>query len=223
MPSTAPIPPAPGRRRARRRFGNPLRRRPVVWWSATLVLAAVTAQVVAGSLARAEDGAARYGATAPVLVATRDVAVGEVLGAGDAERKELPAALVPRGAADVEALGGTVTARLHAGEVIHGGRVAPGGLSAVAALLAPGTRGIAVPHGPEALTLEVGDVVDVLATIAELDAGGDLPPTVVIAADAAVVHVGEAAVTVAVRSEDAARVAYALASGIVTLALVPIP
>lgn len=223
MPRSAPIPPAPGRRRARRSFSTKLRRRPVLWWSATVVLAAVTAQVVAASLSRAEEGADRYGSTRSVLVATRDVAVGEVLVAGNAERKELPAVLVPRGAADAAALGGRVTARLHAGEVIHGGRVAPGGLSAVAALLAPGTRGIAVPHGQEALSLEVGDVVDILATIVELDPGGDLPPTVTIAADATVVHLGQAAVTVAVRSEEAARVAYALTSGIVTLALVPAP
>ena len=209
------------RSRVRRTVLTRLRRRPVLWWLATLALAMGTAQVVAGSVSRAEEGAARYGATRTVLVATRDVGVGEVLEASAAEMRDVPAGFVPRGAAGAEALGGRVTERLHTGEVVHGERVAPGGLSVVAALLPPGTRGIAVPTSPEALSLEVGDVVDVLATIVEVAAGTGLPPTVLVVAGAIVVDVREAAVSVAVPVEDAARVAYALSSGIVTLTLVP--
>lgn len=223
MPSSTPDPAA--RRRARRRTLRRvlarLRRRPVAWWLATLVLAAITTLVVTSALARAEAGAARYGSTRVVLVAVRDVAAGELLGTGDAEAREVPAGFVPRGAVGSEALGSRVAQALRAGEVVHGRRLAPGGLSAVAALLPPGTRGLAVPSDPGGLPLEPGDVVDVLATVAEVGATGDLPPTVVVAADATVVDVGEAAVTIAVPAADAGRVAYAMATGLVTLALVP--
>jgi hypothetical protein len=76
---------------------------------------------------------------------------------------------------------------------------------------------VAVPTG-SGLPLEVGDRVDVLATF---DAGttGAGEPTFAVARRAVVVHVGEDAVTVAVTTSAAPRVAYALAAGAVTLVL----
>lgn len=198
-----------------------LGRRPVVWWVATLLLAALTAQVVTGALGRAEAGAARYGSTTAVLVTTRFVEAGEVLGPDAAAVRDVPDGFVPRGAAGADALGRRVTEDLHEGEVVHAERVAPGGLSAVVALLPPGTRGIAVPTDAGALPLVVGDLVDVLATMADESSAAGGPPAATIAPGAVVVDVQEAAVTVAVPEDDAARVAYAVATGIVALALTP--
>jgi hypothetical protein len=66
--------------------------------------------------------------------------------------------------------------------------------------------------------LEVGDRVDVLATF-DPGVSGDGEPTFAVATGAVVVHVGDDAVTVAVRQAAAPRVAYALAAGTVTLVL----
>ncbi len=199
-----------------------LRRRPVVWWVATLLLAAVTAQVVSGAVARAERGAARYGRVRAVLVATTDLAPGSVLDAGDAEVRFLPAGLVPDAAVAGEAIGRRVRAPVFAGEVVHRDRLAPAGLSAVAALLPAGTRGVAVASSSETVPLQPGDVVDVLATVVAGPTDGEAfeAPTVTVAADVVVVAVEEGAVTVAVPVEETPQVAYAAASGIVTLALV---
>ena len=193
----------------------------MLWWLTALVLSVTTAQVVGAALARAEAGAARYGDTAAVLVTTHPVAVGELLGPDAAEVRQVPIGFVPDGSVGAEALGSRVTATLHAGEVVHGDRLAPGGLSAVTASLPPGTRGLAVPADAATLALEVGDVVDVLATLAELGGAGAGAPTTTAAAEALVVDVAEGAVTVAVPEDDAGRVAYAVSTGIVTLALVP--
>jgi Flp pilus assembly protein CpaB len=94
-------------------------------------------------------------------------------------------------------------------------------MSAVAALLPPGTRGVAVAHGDEALPLAPGDVVDVLATVGAVPPDdATSAPTVTVTSAAVVVAVGEAAVTVAVPLDDTTRVAYAATIGVVTLALV---
>ena len=210
-------------RRARRRGLPPalarLRRRPVPWWVATLALSALTAQVVTGALARAEAGAARYGRTRAVLVTTRPVEAGEVLGPDAAEVRRVPAGFVPSGAASSDALGSRVTTGLPEGEVVHGDRVAPGGLSTAAALLPPGTLGLAIPRDVGALPLEAGDVVDVLATLAEAGVARAGDPTATVARDAVVIDVQEEAVTLAVPEDDVARVAYAVSTGVVALAL----
>lgn len=181
-----------------------------------MLLAATSGLVVARAVASAEAAADRFGRVRPVLVATRDVAPGAVLGAGVVELRDLPAGSVAPGSAGEDALGRRASAAIRTGEVVHLARVAPAGRSAVAALLPPGTRGIAVPTGPGSLPLEVGDVVDVLATTGE----GVVPPTVTVADATVVVDVGEGAVTVAVPRDQAPQVAYAVATGLVTLALV---
>ncbi|MEY2437667.1 MAG: hypothetical protein QOF97_2503, partial [Acidimicrobiaceae bacterium] len=83
-----------------------------------------------------------------------------------------------------------------------------------------GSRAVAVPVGPDALHLQTGDLVDLLATLEPAAAGGSgNEPTVVVAESAVVLEVGEQSVTVAVPAADASGVAFALASGTVTLAL----
>ena len=217
-----PRPLRPNRRRPRPLgLRARLRRRPALWWLLTLVLAAVTGQVVSTTVDRAEERSARYGDARPVLVVTAEVAAGAVLSSADTELRSMPAALVPEASVGAEALGSRVRSPLFPGEVVHRDRLAGAGTSAVAALLPAGTRGVAVAHGEEALPLEPGDVVDVLATVGAVapeEAG--TAPTVTVTSGAVVVATGEAAVTIAVPLDDTARVAYAAAIGVVTLALV---
>ena len=187
-----------------------LRRRPAPFWLAALALSLVSGTTVARLAGSAVAAADRYGGVRPVLVATADLPAGTVLAAGDTEVRPVPAAFVPEGALRAPADGAVLAAAVVAGEAVVEARLAPSGTSAVAALLPPGTRGVAVPTGPGALPLRVGDVVDVLAT---------LDSTLAVAVDAPVVDVGPDAATIAVRTSDAPGVAYALATGAVTLVL----
>lgn len=195
-----------------------LGRRPSLFWLAALGLAAVTGLTAARLLADAQAGAARWGDVRPTLVATTDLAPGAVLQPGDTELQRLPAALVPAAGIDLPADGQTVAAPIYRGEPVVAERLAPAGLSPVAAALPPGSRGIAVPAGGPALPLAVGDLVDVLVTF-DPDTVGDGEPTFPVARSAAVVNVGEEAVTLAVTEQEAARVAFALTAGVLTLTL----
>jgi Flp pilus assembly protein CpaB len=190
--------PMRGRRRRRLRF-----RHPIPFWIAAVALTALTTATVG----RVTDAAAterdRWGERVPVVVAATDHGPGDALHATVELR---PAALVPDGALAEVPDDTTVTAFVAAGEVVLDARVAPGGLSPIAARLPPGTRGVAVPPGMAPLPLTVGDRVDVLGATT-------------LTRDAVVVDVAEAAVTIAVDADDAAGVAYEAAAGTVTLVL----
>jgi hypothetical protein len=82
---------------------------------------------------------------------------------------------------------------------------------------------VAVPVEPGlAPPLLVGDRVDVMVALAP-ELAGDGPPGFVVAADALVVAVDDAAVTIAVRASAAPRIGVALGQGAVTLALLGAP
>lgn len=203
MPSRPLRPSQRARIRPRR-----LLRRPVPWWVAAAVLTVVTTVTVARATGEAVAERARWGEDRPVVVALVDHEAGDRL---RAEVRLLPSAVVPDDALTELPAGGTAVSALAAGEVVLAHRVAPDGLSLVAARLPAGTRGVAVPHGIAPLPVEVGDRVDVLASF---ETG-----TATVATGALVVDVGEDAVTLAVDRADAAGVADAVTSGVVTLAL----
>jgi Flp pilus assembly protein CpaB len=142
------------------------------------------------------------------VVARHDLEPGDAL--RDVEVRLLPAALVPDGALERPA-GQVVTAWIAAGEIVVRERVTPDGLSATAARLPPGTRGVAVPQGVAPLPVEVGDHVDLIATLDTT--------SVTVASGAIVIAVADDAVTVAVERVDAPRVAHAVNAAAVTLVL----
>jgi pilus assembly protein CpaB len=196
-----------------------LARSPLAYWAAVVALAGFTAFTVAGQLDRAGAQAARYGHLRPVVVATRPVEVGSVVRAADVVVRVMPAAFLPEGAvaATGAVVGRTVVVPLFRGSAVVVSCLAPDGLEGVAALLPAGTRAVAVPTGPASVALRRGDRVDVLATFDPPPAGEE--PTFPVAEAAPVVDVGPEAVTVAVGPDEAKRVAYAVAAGVVTLAL----
>lgn len=189
-----------------------LRRRPAIYWSICVVVATACAVTVGGLTARAEQAAARYGGLQAVAVVARPLALGDEVGDGDVRIEQVPRAFVPAGALTSSPVGRTVLAPLYPGEAVVAERLAPDGLRGVAALLPEGSVALAVPSGPTALELVVGDVVDVLAT------AGD-GSTRAVADDALVVDVREQTVTVAVDRREGTAVATALTPATLNLAL----
>lgn len=135
---------------------------------------------------------------------------------------QVPESMVPDGALGSagDATGRTVVVPALAGVPLLDGNLAPGGRAGVAALLPPGTRAVAVPNAGPGLALVRGDVVDVLATF---DPGSvtesDAAPTFPVAEGAQVVDVGDGSATIAVAPPEAAKVAFSMATGVLTLAL----
>jgi Flp pilus assembly protein CpaB len=195
---------------------------PAVFWVAAAGLAVLTGSMVSHLVGAAAAEAARYGSPRPAVVATRRVPVGATVRAGDVAVRRLPAALVPAGGLRRPPVGRTVVAPLFPGQVVVAGQLAPDGLTGVAALLPRGRQAVAVPTGSARPPVRLGDRVDVLATFDPDKAPDDAPegePTFPVATGAMVVDVGPDAVTVAVEPDEAARVAFAITAGTVTLAV----
>ncbi len=196
-----------------------LARSPFAYWVAVVALAAFTAFTIAGQVGRAGAQAARYGGLRPVVVVARPVETGSIVRAGDVVVRSMPASFLPEGAlgAASDVVGRTVVVPLFRGSAVLAAHLAPDGVEGLLTLLPAGARALAVPTGSASVALPRGDRVDVLATFDPAPAGED--PTFPVAVAALVIDVGPEAVAVAVAPEEALRVAYALAAGVVTLAL----
>jgi Flp pilus assembly protein CpaB len=191
-----------------RRLGR-LRYRPAARWALVAALAVAVAVTSARLVNRAAAARSEWGETVAVVVITRAVDAGRPIGESDVERRDLPRAVVPDAAVTHSPVGRLAIVDLFPGEVLVARRLAPDGLRGPAALLPPGSRALAVPTGPGTPPLAVGDAVEVLASGGEPSAS---PMGRVVAVD-------ESSVTVAVPAADAPAVAFALAQGVVTLAL----
>lgn len=210
---------------ARRALHRPVVRRITVAFVALATALAVGLLVRSGTEARHHWGTAR-----PVVVAQRDLTPGEVVDASAVELRQLPVAVIGDEALDTEPIGSVVRYPIIAGEPLVRDRLAPQGVSGVAALVPDGDRAVSVPTGLGRPPLHAGDRVDLLVVVASTgdiygqsaDPAQDLAsgePAFPLVSAAPVVDVNEQAVTVAVPSADAPRVAYAIANGVVVLAL----
>jgi Flp pilus assembly protein CpaB len=196
-----------------------LRRRPRHRRALVLVVAALCGLAVTTVVRGAEDAAAAWGESVPVLVATEDLKAGDLLDADNTRLDHQPAPLVPDEALAAVPDDGRLAEPVYAGEVIREQRLADGGLSALAARLPSGTRAMAVPVEPGMVpSLVVGDRVDVLVALGA-ESAGDGPPGFALATDVLVVDVDDAAVTIAMPAATAPRLAVAFGAGAVTLAL----
>jgi pilus assembly protein CpaB len=218
-----PLPRLPLRRLLRR-----ARRSPATWWLTAAAVAAFAAARVGSIDDQAEAARAAWGESVTVAVAVRDLEPGQVVGVTDVVLASWPRAVVPPGSLTEVPDGRTVTAPIVAGEALASARLAPDGLSDVAALLPSGWRAVAIPaagggFGGDLPPLAVGDHVDVLASVDtfDLDDGSTEPePAGVVAEAALVLDVSESAVTVGIPAARAPDVAFAATRGSVTLALV---
>jgi Flp pilus assembly protein CpaB len=205
--------------RARRALARTVVRRAVV-----LALAIVTGLVVVSLVSSAEAARQRWGRARPVAVATRDLAPGDLVDGSAVEVRRLPEAAVTAGALTEPPSGSVVRQPVAAGEPLVPERLAPQGLTGVAALVPAGHRAVAIPIGPLPVPpLTVGDFVDVLAVVPALsEAEPSRPenqPSFPLIEAAVVVDVGEQSIAVAVPEADAPRVAWVLTNGSVVLAL----
>lgn len=208
-----PVPRRPG-------LALALRRRPR--WRAALVVGAglLSGAGVTARVQHADHVRDEWGRRVPVVVAARDLVAGELLDPGNTRLERRPAALVPTGALSEVPVGDRLATPVLDGEVLREQRLAPTGLSEVAARLEDGSVAVAVPvELGTTPRLAVGDRVDVLVALAPEAVGGG-PPGFVLATRAAVVDVTDAAVTIAVPRDVAPRLAVAFSQGAVSLALV---
>ena len=198
-----------------------LRRHPLAYWLVAGAVALGAGATVNRALADAEAQRARLGGGRPAVVATADLPAGHRLAAGDVRIDDVPRALLPRRpAAPADTTGGVLGNPVAEGQVLGAGDLAAAGTSPLAARVPAGRRGVAVPGGAGGLRLSPGDVVDLYATFPP-EAAGAGDPTFAVAVAAPVVDVSDDAVTVAVLEREVPRVAFALATGVVTLALAP--
>lgn len=201
--------------RARRALARPAVRRLFV--AAVAVATALTVISLVGAAGQARD---QWGRSRQVVVATRDLAPGDVVDAGAVEIRDLPEGVLTDSALADAPEGSVVRQPILAGEPVVAARLAPHGLTGAAALVPAGERAVAVPLGPSgAPPLAIGDLVDVLTVVpAGVDPDGE-DPAFPLVERAMVVDVTEQAISVAVPEADAPRVAWALSNGAVVLAL----
>lgn len=202
------------------RIGLVLRRRRGLRWSLTVLLGLAVATSVASVVARADRARSAWGETRAVFVATRDLEPGHVVRAADARRIGLPEQMLRSDAMEDPPIGRVVHSPVFEHEVLIEARLAAPGLVGLAAVVPEGSRAVAIPAEPATTpAIEVGQLVDVIVVLPPGE-GGSSPPGFVLAADAEVLAVTDRAVSVAVETDVAPRVAVAVAQGAITLAVV---
>jgi hypothetical protein len=166
--------------------------------AAALVLAAGTAHLTTSP----------WGAPTSVLVAARDLSVGQPVGPDDVRRTDWPASLVPAGAVLEPA--GTVLAPVPAGSILTDLHLGDGGIGAS---LPAGRAAVGLPA--ELVTpLPPGSTIDLVAP--DLDTRG-----VILASRAVVLADDGTQVWVVVDHPEAADVAAAAATGSISVVVVP--
>jgi Flp pilus assembly protein CpaB len=188
--------------------------------AAVVTVVVVLTFALAGAQMRAAQAArARWDEVRQVAVARHDLRPGATVDAAAVELRELPARVIPEGAVGAPPVGAVVRYPIVAGEPILTARLAPDGLTGVAALLPPGHRAVAVAVAPTARPpLEIGDRVDVLTAIPSVESPDGLPSGPLVEG-ALVVDIASESVTVAIPASAAPAVAFTLTQGGVVLAL----
>ena len=219
--------------------------RALLSWAAALLVALSTARFVAADLAVLHRSARAFGSPSEVVVAAHDLPLGGTVGGDDTRTVRIAAEDLPPGTLhdESDALGRTIAVPVLAGAPVLERALAPKDRSGLDGLVPDGSRAVRLTDDA-GLGPRPGSVVDVLVTIdPELVAeagGGD--PTVVVARSALVLSSGagwstepdgppdmssiasspdDAGVTLLVTEEEARRLAFATAHGVVTLALAP--
>jgi Flp pilus assembly protein CpaB len=214
--------------------------RAVLLWLGAVLVAAVTAALVATDLAALHRRARSLGSPRPVAVAERDLPLGSTIDRTDVKARSVHRSQLPSGALSPrEAEGRVVAVPVVRGAFVVDGNIAPRRRTGLNGAIPPGMRALRIV-ARDALRPPVGSAVDVLVTFESSDAAAASGAPTVTAArgvlvlgtdDApAAVETGEPApdgqssalgVTLLVAEEDAPRLAFAAAAGVVTLALVP--
>lgn len=213
-----------------------LRRSPraLALWAAALVVAIVTATVVAGDLASLHRRAADLGPERDAVVARRDLAIGATLRPDDVGTRRIRRSQLPAGVLEsrVAAVGRVVAVPVLRGAFVASGNLAPHRRSGLDGVVPRGRRAIRVVV-TDALRPRAGAAVDVLATYDPGAAAAAGREATSVVADGALVlgtdsaagsgagRAGAVGVTLLVDPTQARALADAQANGVLTLALVP--
>lgn len=208
--------------------------RALLFFVAAVVVAIVTAIVVASDLAALHRRARELGPERSVVVARRDLPIGTIIAAADVRERRLHASQLPP---DVLSGRDDVVGRVVRIAVVRAGFVARRNL---APRRRTGLDG-AVPEGMRAIRIVVTDAlrprvgasVEVLASFENATGGGGSEPgleavvvargVLVLGVDAARTSQGSAAlgITLLVGAREARELAFAATHGVLTVALVP--
>jgi len=213
----------------------------VLLWTAAVGIAVVTALLVGTDLAALHRRAHDLGPEVTVAVAARDLPVGVTVADGDVRARRVHRSQLPAYAVDADDAAGRVIAV----PVLRDGYVSarnlvPRDRDGLDGVVPPGMRIVQIVADAPAAARRAGAAVDVLATFDagvafDPESGAADDPTVVVAQGALVVEVdddtagaGDLAgagtgpgMTLLVTGEEARALAYAAATGVVTVALVP--
>jgi Flp pilus assembly protein CpaB len=205
-------------------------------WAAATVVALVTAGVVASDLATIHRRAAALGPVVDAVVAGRELPLGTTIAARDVTERAVHRSQLPRGTIEGTArvVGRVVAVPLVRGGYVTEANLTPARRTGLDGSVPPGMRAMRVVV-TNAVTVRPGAAVDVLATFATSSTPGasqSASATVVVAAGVQVLGTDNTTekngargdtlgVTLLVDADDARRLAFAEANGVVTIALVP--
>jgi Flp pilus assembly protein CpaB len=184
-----------------------------------VALAGATVWLVSHQMDRADSTVKAWGRRVPTVVMAVDAPAGHRLTANDVRLVELPAIARPADALGEAPVGAPLAAAVFAGEPLVASRVAPTGVSALAATLPAGHRGVALPVDIATPHLEPGDIVELHATT--IDGAGVARG--VLTGTGRVLAAEEGSLVVAVPVPAVDELVAALASGPVVAVLVPPP
>jgi Flp pilus assembly protein CpaB len=208
--------------------------RALALWGAAIVVAVITATVVAGDLATLHRRAADLGPERAAVVATRDLSVGATIRPGDTRTRQVRGTQLPPGVLvhATTADGRVVAVPVLKNEFVIGRNLAPRHRTGLDGIVPRGMRALRVVV-TDALRPRAGAAVDVLASYDPQAAANDGNDTTVVVADGVLVlatdsrgatgsgRAGAFGVTLLVDAEQTRSLADAQANGVVTLALVP--
>ena len=175
-------------------------RHPWMYWLAVAMLAAIVAIGVVHGMARVDAARRSWGTPHTVWTATGEVDPGQPIAA---ERRDVPAAVVPVGAVDASPVGAIATQHITAGEIVTTADVA---LDGAAGLIPDGWVAFAVPQA--IAHFSVGAHVNVYTSDRLIS-------------DGVIVDVGDSDAMVAITADAAPAMASALQADAVTIALTP--
>ncbi len=211
--------------------------RAVLLWLGAVLVAVVTAVLVATDLAALHRRAHSLGALRSVAVAVRDLPLGSTIDRGALRSRTVHRSQLPSGAVSPRAAEGRVVAvPVVRGAFVLDGNLAPRRRTGLNGAIPPDMRALRIV-ARDTLRPPVGSSVDVLVTFESSDPSAGSAPTVVAARGVLVLGTDDApaavetragsgnaaglGVTLLVADDDAPRLAFATAAGVVTLALVP--
>jgi len=204
-------------------------------WFAAVVVALTTARVVGGDLATLHRRAASLGPQQTVIVAARDLALGQTITSRDITRESRYRSQTPRAAirSAAGALGRVVIVPVLRGGMLFAGHLALAERTGLDAVVPLGKRAVHITP-KDGFRPPRGSVVDVLAAFdpSVVAVDGPADAAVVVASGARILAVDDAStsgdsdvayagVTVLVTETEARAIAFAAATADLTLAVTP--